>query len=154
MLSTARTIYNYYGLSALFRGASFVVLREAAWATTYLAAVPILSNKFQKSGYKKIESDFMALLISAGMFGLVTAPINRARIMKQENLAKTGTANVSYKKIFGYMLHEAPNAPSAHRIMRFFKGAGARSATSVLAGGLIFKGKEMYDEAIRYSKNN
>ena len=149
---TARNLAKYYGVTGFFRGGATMVLRETAWAATYAAFVPILSQSLQETGYQKIESDAAALVSSAGLFGALSAPVNRLRIKKQETLAKPEMLQKSYPDLLKDMLQECPTLSATQRTMRFFKGSIPRSLTSALAGGLFFKGSELYDEAVQISK--
>ena len=129
------------------------MLRESAWSTKYIAIVPILSQHLKNAGVHPVTADVSALVVSAGVFGVASAPINRARIIMQDKLAEPQTPRLSYRQVFRRMVQDAPNASMAQRTFRFFQGGAPRSVTSALAGGLFVKGSEWYDDAVKGFKN-
>ena len=50
MMQTARTMHHHYGFAGFFRGANGMMAREGGWASMYMAAVPILSQRFKEAG--------------------------------------------------------------------------------------------------------
>jgi len=153
MIQTARTIHQHYGIPGFFRGAASMAVREGAWVPMYLESIPILSKRFKEAGCHRFIADAAALIVSAGLFGVMSTPVNRLRIMKQDKLAETNTPSTSYSSLLRTMIQECPDLKPAERTVRFFKGAGARSVTSALAGGLFFAGNQAYAKALEWSDN-
>jgi len=154
MSQTARTIYQHYGVPGFFRGAVSMAAREGAWVPMYLESIPILSKRFQDAGFNEFWADGAALMVSASLFGVISAPVNRLRIMKQDKLAEPNTPFARYPSLIRAMVQECPDLKPAERTARFFRGAAARSATSALAGGFFFGGKKAYEMALEWSKND
>jgi len=150
---TAHTIYQHHGLPGFFRGAASMAVREGAWFPMYMGSMPILSQRLQDAGYEKSTAHAIAIASSAGLFGVISAPVNRLRIMKQDKLVEPNTPATSYPNLLRAMVQECPDLKPIERTARFFKGAAARSVTSAVAGGLFFYGNEMYGEAINRSKH-
>jgi hypothetical protein len=149
--NTATLIYKYHGALGFCRGLNSMMLREGAWSAMYMALAPILKQRFKDSGYNEVAANLGATSISFGIFGVISTPINRMRIMMQENLAEANTPSKTYKQLINTMLKSSPNTTtSIQRTMGMFKGAGPRSMTSALAGGLFVKGTELYDDALKY----
>ncbi|MDF1683972.1 MAG: MC/SLC25 family protein [Legionellaceae bacterium] len=153
MTQTASTMYKYYGVQGFFRGTVSMMAREGAWVPMYLEAIPILSKRFKEAGCNQLIADAAGLVVSAGLFGVISAPVNRLRIMKQDKLAKPNAPSASYPNLIRSMFQECPDLKPAERTVRFFKGAGARSVTSALAGGLFFAGNQAYAKALEWNEN-
>ena len=150
---TARTIYQHYGMPGFFRGAMSMAAREGAWFPVYMGTMPIVSKRLQDAGCEKVTANITAITSSAGFFGVISAPVNRLRIMKQDKLAEPNTPRTSYGTLLRAMVQECPDLKPAERVARVFTGAGWRSVTSILAGGFLFGGNKAYDTALQWSQN-
>ena len=151
LIGTAKLIHHNHGVFGFFRGTGSMMLREGSWSAMYIALAPILRQRFKEAGYNDLSANLAAVTISFGIFGVLSTPINRARIMMQANLAESDTPRNSYRQLMKIMLHNSQDANPVKRTCNFFKGAGPRSITSALAGGLFVKGTEWYDDALKCS---
>ncbi len=149
MMKTARIMHQHYGFCGFFRGAGSMMVRDGAWAGMHMAVVPILSQRFQDGGCSRPTADGAAWVISAGLFGFLSVPINRLRTKQHDKLSEAGTEKKRYRQLVTMMIEQDATAPPLQRLVGFFKGGRVRSLNSALAGGLLLKGSELYDDAVQ-----
>ncbi len=146
-VNTARVMFKHHGYTGFFHGTTMMMARESAWFTT-LMAVPRISQNLQESGYNKAAADAFSLIVTACLFGFISTPINRLRIMKQSGMTTDGNPP-SYKQLAVNLFQEHPDKNVLEKVTRsVFKGAGARSATAAVAGTLFYYGSEQYDRIV------
>jgi hypothetical protein len=103
LINTAKTMYQYHGGAGFFRGVGSMMVREGAWISTCFAVAPILSQRMKDAGYNDVTSGVTSSVVSAGFFGVASAPINRARIMMQDKLAEPNTPHPRYRQLIKTM---------------------------------------------------
>jgi len=148
---TARQMYRHHGYGAFFQGAGAVMLREGAWSTVYMTAIPMMSAGLQKQGVDKQLADLVSMLAVAGSYGVLSSPLNQLRFRKQAGLTEPGQSK-SYWEHTKDVFNQDPKASTMTRVGSFFKAALPRAATTVFAAGLIVKGTELYNQAVDYCK--
>lgn len=148
---TRQRMISYNGYSSLFRGGVSIMLREGLWSTVYLTAIPTLARYFQSSGIKKEQAEGLALILTAGSYGFFSTPLYQLRFRKQQGLTEP-SSDKSYlhhtKEIWGQNI----TGTTVQRLGFFFKGALPRTVTTTVAGALLYKGHELFQELVKPSK--
>lgn len=143
MLKTARVIRRNFGLGVFFRGSLMMAARESAWATTYLAVVPKLSNYLQKLGYQEKQADAVALVVSSVTFGVCSTPVNLLRILMQSGLSDPAR---TYNKVINEVLERNPNLTTPRQALGFFAGGTGRAAASLTTGVFVYGASSAYEK--------
>jgi Mitochondrial carrier protein len=143
--STFNQMRHANGISVYLRGALSVILRESAWATTYMAVLPIFSSTLQQTyRIKKNRADIFSSIVTAGTFGILSSPLAQLRFNKQLYLTEKA-ASKSYLSIINKIYFQQPSASITQRIGFFFKGAKPRGIAATTSAFLIHKGRETFD---------
>ncbi|MCL9684437.1 solute carrier family 25 protein [Legionella maioricensis] len=148
---TGQKMITLNGYSSLFQGGTATMLREGIWSTVYLTAVPILTQHFCAKGMKKEQAEGLALILTAGSYGMFSTPLNQLRSRKQKGLTEPLEIK-SYLQHVQDIWNQKPTANTLQRCAFFFKGAIPRTVTTTVAGGLLVKGQELYNEVVASSK--
>lgn len=138
---------KHHGYFSFFQGAASLMGREGCWSTVYLTAIPMVSHHLQEKGMKKNQADFVAVVAVAGMFGFLSTPLNIARFRKQDGLTRA-TPTKSYLAHAQDIWEQEPSLSRRARVGSFFKGGLPRTLTTMVAGGLMVKGTEIYNQTI------
>lgn len=148
---TLKQIIKYNGKTALLRGATTNMLREGMWSTVYMTAAPTFSHYFETQNHSKAQSEGLALILTAGLFGLFSTPLNQLRFKKQQGLTEP-CINKSYLEHTKDIWNQNPNARTSERLGHFFKAWPQRVITTTAAGAVIVEGQKLYNHMVMTSK--
>ena len=148
---TRQQMITLNGYSSLFQGGAATMVREGIWSTVYLTAVPVLTQYFCTKEMKKEQAEGLALILTAGSYGLFSTPLNQLRSRKQIGLTEP-LERKSYWQHAQDIWNQKPTANTLQRSAFFFKGAIPRTITTTVAGGLLVKGQELYNEIVTSPK--
>lgn len=147
---TREMMLKYHGRSSLFQGGGATMLREGTWSTIYLTAIPTLASYFLEKGLKKEQAEGLAVILTAGTYGLFSTPLNQLRSKKQLGLTEPAPGK-SYIQHVKDIWNQKPTASTWQRFSFYFKGAIPRTITTTVAAGLLVEGQELYNNLVNPS---
>ncbi|CEG56442.1 MC/SLC25 family protein [Legionella fallonii] len=147
---TREMMIKHHGYASLFKGGTATMLREGAWSTIYLTAIPILASYFSERGLKREHAEGLALILTAGSYGMLSTPLNQLRSKKQLGLTEP-TPIKSYIQHAKDIWNQKPTTSVLQRFSFYFKGALPRTVTTTIAGGLLVEGQELYNTFVKPS---